>query len=171
MLKQLLSISFILVLTANGWGTALAANQCPHEDCVSSGTAPPPQSRHGAREVDAEMEEHCSGDMEQVERSEHESHGTASEEQSVPPPTAKSFGMSGGKTLFCAHCMGAPQSPVKDTSKVTQNQARRGGDVGTPPVLMAVAPPGVASFPALAPSQCSPPTSKRRHLLLSIFLI
>lgn len=81
---------------------------------------------------------------------------------------------AGSHVASCGHCVGAPTMPAKESAKVVRSEERR-DDVAAGvlhtrrhEVLAAV-----ASFPALSPSQGSPPApaGRRKHLILSTFLI
>lgn len=168
MIKQLLSVGFLVALTANGWGGVLAAGACPHRDCVTSAAA----ERHPASHTEeAQPEEHCSKGKD-GEHSERQSQQPAAGE-TTEPLTGQVIRAADEHARFCGHCMSAPQAPSRNSQKGTQSQARRVVNLDTPAAAGAEVLPGVASFPAITPSQCSPPAhaGRRKHLLISTFLI
>jgi hypothetical protein len=123
-------------------------------------------------ETDAEAEGHCSKG---TAPSEHQSHETATGASSAAAPSSGqlSRGTGGGHGQSCLHCMGAPSAPARSGGfDATENQTRRDSEVTAPLAKSEGILPAIVSFPALRPTQCSPPaTAQRRHLLIQIFLI
>jgi hypothetical protein len=163
--KKLSSIAFVLALTATGWSNVLAAARCPHQGCVTLTTA---EERPVTDESDASMEEHCSEGM---EPSEHRSH-EATVVSKAESPAGTFLQRVDRHSQFCTHCMGAPPAPASSSFGAAPNQARRDAEMVAPRVVRAQVLPGVATFPALRPTQGSPPAPvQRRHLLIHVFLI
>lgn len=158
-------------MTAAGWSGVLAAGLCPHVDCADSAAAarraaphcetPPPGDAHAATH-DAPS---------------HRGHEQAADDADAGRANPASFnGAMGGHAASpssCAHCVGAPQSPAKDSPKVARSESRRDAPSDAPRAAGSGASPAVVSFPAPAPSQGSPPSpaGPRRHLVLNTFLI
>jgi hypothetical protein len=128
-------------------------------------------AHHVAREIATEAEGHCSKGAGQTE---HQSHETATGANTSAHASGQlSRGTGGGHGQSCLHCMGAPSAPARSGGfDATENQTRRDSEVTAPLVKSEATPPAIVSFPALRPTQCSPPaTAQRRHLLIQIFLI
>ena len=165
--KKLSSIVFALAFVASGWNSVIAATLCPHQECMGR---PAAEEHHVTRESEEPAKEHCSSG---VKSSGHESH-LAADDVTTEQPSGRYLRGTGGHTQSCIHCMGAPQAPAKSSFGVTaaQNQTRRDADADAPHITKEPTPAAVASFPALRPTQGSPPhPAQRRHLLIHVFLI
>lgn len=165
MFKKLSSFVFAVAFLASGWSTVMAGALCPHEECMGR---PAAVVHHGEHEVEAPAEEGCSKG---VELAGHESHEPAGE-AITGQHSSHLFRGSGGHSGSCIHCVGAPSTPVRSGFVSEPSQARRDAARQAEPPAVSGVIPSVAAFPALRPTQGSPPsTSQRRHLLINVFLI
>ena len=165
-IRKLLSISFIIALLASGWGSVLAATMCPHEGCMTAVAA----KRHSASQAEglSSQKGHCSGSTEQPKNQSHEEAAPASAEL----PTKKRFDAPHQPTSDCFHCMGAPALPVRSSDESVPSQTHHDAGVASPNVTRTPVVPRVASFPAITPTQGSPPTpAEPKYLLIQVFLI
>jgi hypothetical protein len=164
-IKRLLSISFVFALLANGLGSVMAANWCLYQRCKPAVSENKHTTSHEAKASD---DSHCSG---YAKVSEHGDHKAAASKQAQPSPGKELVAL---KRLgpHCGHCVSAPQSPARSRFKAPASESRRDAGSDTSQIVRRFILPGVASFPALAPSQGAPPVpSARRHLLINVFLI
>lgn len=122
--------------------------------------------------VTHESDMNAEGDgSEDMGSSEHQSHEAAAG-ASTGQPSGQHARAAAGHAQSCIHCVGGPSAPARSGFDVTERQTRRDAEVAAPRAIKESILPAVASFPALRPTQCSPPApSQRRHLLIQIFLI
>ena len=163
MIKQLFRFGFILALVANCWGGVVAASLCQHRNC---GTSLASENSSVSNTENINPHEHCSpgGAMHS-----HEQPRNLSEAETLEGVL---FIAHESSTGLCAHCMGTSQAPANSLSKSAQAEERRVAVDVTLEVSRPFMLPRAAVFPAISPSQESPPApAERRHLLISTFLI
>ncbi|MCA1614038.1 MAG: hypothetical protein LC800_07780 [Acidobacteria bacterium] len=170
MSKLLLSVGLVFAVTAAGWSGVLAAGLCPHADCADAAAA--------ARRAAPHCETSSSGDAHAAthDAPSRQGHEQAADAAAAGRANPASFnGAMGGHAASssCAHCVGAPQSQAKDSPTVARSESRRDALSDAARAARRGVLPPVVSFPALAPSQGSPPgpAGPRRHLVLNTFLI
>lgn len=166
MIKRLLSISFVFALLANGLGSVMAANWCLRQRCQPAVA----ENKHAVEhEVKASEDSHCSSSSKPSGHEQHQAEATGKQAQ---PLTEKDRVAQKRVGSHCGHCIGAPQSPARSNFKASVSESRRDAGSDTQQVTRRFVLPGVASFPAMSPSQGAPPVpTSRRHLLINIFLI
>ena len=115
---------------------------------------------------------------------EHRGRPEKEEQKEQPQATARASGTRSGsgqqsprafrpRSSSCAHCAGRPEQPNTNTLLREQPGAKRGDEgeaahAPSKPLEM----PSVSFFPTVVPSQGAPPgAARRRHLLISVFLI
>jgi hypothetical protein len=163
--KKLSNIVFAVAFLASGWNNAVAAALCPHQECMGRFAT---QQQHAAHEVEAPSKDGCSKGVEHSEHASQESPAGASTHEH----SAYLFTGAGGNKHSCTHCMDAPATPVRNGFGGESSQARRDAEQQVEPSAASALASGVAAFPALRPTQGSPPTPpRRRHLLINVFLI
>ena len=162
--KLLFKVGLVFALTATGWSSVLAAGLCPHAECMA------PASRRAAPHC-GETVPPASGHSAAPATRDHQGHGEAADD--VHANGGSMHGTPRGHTASCAHCVGAPLSPAKESPKIARSESRRDAGADSHIAGRGGVLPAVASFPALVPSQGSPPApaGPRRHLVLSTFLI
>lgn len=171
MKKKVLSISFVFALLANGLGSVLAANWCLYQRCMPAVAENEHSIAHETEASKASMaseDSHCSGASKPAD---HGHHQAASVKQPQPSIEQESVSQRNLRS-HCGHCVSAPQAPAKFSFKSSTSETRRDAGSDKQQVMSRFVLPGVASFPALTPSQGAPPVpSPRRHLLINVFLI
>ena len=166
MTKRLLSIGFIIALVASGWASVLAATMCPHDrrmtTVAAKGHLAPPA------EENTQPEGHCSGSIKHAESQSQEVATHSGTEQTAE----KSLGVPHQPMAACFHCMGAPSLPVRNTEESVPSQAPRDAAIASPSLSRTAVVPSIVSFPAITPTQGSPPTpAEPKYLLIQVFLI
>ena len=165
MIKRLLNITFICAFTAGGWGSVLAANWCLYQRCIPSASE---NKQADAPEAKASEDGHCSKSSRAAGHAQHRAKAV----KKAQPVAGKESVAQKGLSSRCGHCVSAPQSPVRSSFKASAGETRRDVGSDTQQVMRRFVLPGVASFPALTPSQGAPPAlTSRRHLLINVFLI
>lgn len=175
--KHLLSVGLVCAVTAAGWSSVLAAGLCPHAGCAAEAVAAKRSAPHCETSSSEDGHSAASDPRDHAgheEAADDKQAGEDGEADDAGRARAGSIqGALGRHDAPCAHCVGSPQTPAKDSPKVARSEARRDADADAPRAARREVLTAAASFPALAPSQGSPPApaARRKHLVLGTFLI